>query len=212
MSWRMLHGSAYDQPVRSREHAALKTSILMAILIAIPAALLASEPVVDSRDKQAAMLANEFVGLLKPQLKQALDEGGPANAIAVCADVAPRITDSLTVQSGWTVRRVSLKARNASRAVPDHWEKAVLLEFDRRQAAGAEPAELHYAEVVGGRYRYMQAQVVEPVCLVCHGKGLAEEVTQVLREYYPDDSATGYSLGQVRGAISLSPYAPGNPN
>jgi hypothetical protein len=149
-------------------------------------------------------LANEFVGLLKPQLKQALEEGGPMNAIGVCADIAPRIADSLSVQSGWTVKRVSLKSRNASRAVPDSWETKVLLEFDRRQAAGEKPADIRHGEVVGGQYRYMQAQGVESVCLVCHGQGLAEAVTQALQVYYPDDRATGYSLGQVRGAISLS--------
>jgi hypothetical protein len=153
---------------------------------------------------EAAALAAEFVGLLKPQLKQALTEGGPTHAIAVCADIAPGIADSLSAQSGWLVRRVSLKSRNASRAVPDSWERKVLLEFDRRQAAGEQPAELHFGEVVNGQYRYMQAQVVEPVCLVCHGKGLSDEVQATLKEYYPDDWATGYSLGEVRGAISLS--------
>ena len=50
----------------------------------------------------------------------------------------------------------------------------------------------------------MQAQAVEPLCLVCHGKGLSDEVQDALEQYYPDDTATGYSLGQVRGAISLS--------
>lgn len=149
-------------------------------------------------------VANEFVGLMKPQLQQALAEGGPVNAIAVCADIAPRIADSLSAQSGWTVKRVSLRARNASRAVPDSWEKAVLLEFDQRRAAGENPVDLRHGEVVGRQYRYMQAQVVEPVCLVCHGQGLAGDVTQVLRDYYPDDSATGYTLGDVRGAISVS--------
>ncbi len=97
--------------------------IFTAILCAACATVLATEPVVDSLEKQAMALANEFVGLLKPQLKQALAEGGPANAIGVCADIAPGIADSLSDQSGWTVKRVSLKSRNASRAVPDSWEQ-----------------------------------------------------------------------------------------
>ena len=50
----------------------------------------------------------------------------------------------------------------------------------------------------------MQAQGVEPVCLLCHGSKLDGAVTQALQAYYPDDTATGYTLGQVRGAISLS--------
>lgn len=182
----------------------MRAVIFTVILCATGATVLATEPVADSLEQQAVALANEFAKLLKPRLKQALAEGGPANAIGVCADIAPGIADSLSDQSGWTVKRVSLKSRNASRAVPDSWEKTVLLEFDRRQAAGENPADIRLGEVVDGRYRYMQAQLVESVCLICHGQGLAQEVTKTLQEYYPDDWATGYSLGDVRGAISLS--------
>lgn len=182
----------------------MRTIILTAVSLAICAAALAAQPEAESPEQQAKALAQEFVGLLKPQLKRAMAAGGPTNAIAVCADVAPGIADSLSAQSGWIVGRVSLKSRNASRAVPDPWERDVLQDFDRRQAAGEEAAGISFGEVVGGQYRYMQAQAVEPVCLICHGKDLADDVSQILQQYYPDDWATGYSLGQVRGAISLS--------
>ena len=79
-----------------------------------------------------------------------------------------------------------------------------MFEFNRRQAEGEDAADIYFGEVVNGQYRYMQAQGVEPLCLLCHGKGLSDEVGTTLDQYYPDDWATGYSLGQVRGAISLS--------
>ena len=50
----------------------------------------------------------------------------------------------------------------------------------------------------------MQAQGAEAICLTCHGENLAQPVIDALQQYYPDDMATGYQLGQVRGAISLS--------
>lgn len=158
----------------------------------------------DELDAQARALVQDFVGRLKPELQQALQEGGPVNAIAVCADQAPQIADALSASSGWLVKRVSLRARNASRAIPDAWEAAVLRDFDRRQAAGAAAASLNYSELTPSHYRYMQAQGVEPVCLLCHGSKLDSAVTAALADYYPDDTATGYSPGQVRGAISLS--------
>ena len=175
-----------------------------AIALAACRSALALEPESESPQAQARALAQEFVGLLKPRLKQAMDEGGPTRAIAVCADAAPAIADALSTRSGWTVERVSLKSRNASRAAPDPWERSVLLEFDRRQAAGEDAANISFGEIVGNRYRYMQAQGVEPLCLLCHGKGLADDVQETLKQYYPDDWAVGYSLGEVRGAISLS--------
>ena len=155
-------------------------------------------------EQQARSLAEQFIGELKPRLKQAMQEGGPGRAIEVCASAAPRIADSLSAESGWQVRRVSLKSRNASRAVPDKWEHGVLLSFDQRQARG-EPADgLRHGEVVGGNYRYMQAQGAAGLCLTCHGENLSGTVSDTLDKFYPDDQATGYRLGEVRGAISLT--------
>ena len=155
-------------------------------------------------EQQAASLALRFVGELKPQLKQSMAAGGPTLAIEVCATVAPRIADTLSAESGWRVKRVSLKSRNASRAQPDKWERGVLEEFDKRQIAGEPATTINYGATTGNQYRYMQAQGVDEVCLVCHGENLTEPVRAALQMYYPDDWATGYSLGQVRGAISLS--------
>lgn len=155
-------------------------------------------------EREAAALAQQFVGQLKPQLKKAMKAGGPTHAIEICAGVAPKIADSLSAQSGWLVKRVSLKSRNASRAAPDDWERAVLQQFDQRQAAGEPAEDIHFGETSGDQYRYLQAQGVESVCLICHGENLSEPVRATLQQYYPDDWATGYSLGQVRGAISLT--------
>ena len=169
-------------------------------LTAAPNLALAS----DTLDEEAQAIATDFVGRLKPQLKSALQDGGPVNAIEVCSHQAPKIADALSAETGWMVRRVSLNSRNASRAIPDPWERAVLEDFDRRQASGENPAQIHYSEKTPSHFRYMQAQGTEGVCLMCHGQELLPEVQEALTQYYPDDNATGYSLGQIRGAISLS--------
>jgi hypothetical protein len=155
---------------------------------------------------EARALADEFVASLKPQLKNALQSQGPAGAIAVCADVAPKLADSLSYTSGWNVRRVSLQARNASRAIPDSWETEYLNQFESVATNTDTAGALEHGDLVGNRFRYLRAQVVEPVCLVCHGQELASDVRQAINSYYPDDTAVGYRLGNVRGAISLSRY------
>lgn len=152
---------------------------------------------------EAMVISQNFVGELLPTLQQALQSGGPANAIEVCSQRAPQIAAELSVSSGWTVKRVSLKPRNASSATPDAWERRILQRFDRRQQSGEEAADLHTSAVVGNEYRFMKAQPVMPLCLTCHGDNLATEVSQALSDFYPADLATGYSAGQVRGAISL---------
>ncbi len=179
-------------------------TLLLLTLLSCP--LVASEPGQDTAalEAEAQALVQRFVGRLKPALQGALADGGPVNAIGVCADRAPAIAEGLSQSSGWLVRRVSLQARNASRAIPDAWETTVLEDFDRRRAAGEAPASINHGELQGSHYRYMQAQGVDGVCLLCHGTNLDPAVTAALADYYPDDAATGYLPGDVRGAISLS--------
>ena len=154
--------------------------------------------------KQAISIVQQFVGTLKPQLKQALQEGGPEHAIAVCSEIAPKLAKTLSEKTGWQIKRVSLKARNHHTALPDTWEQSMLQRFNRDQAQGKPPAMMIASRREHGIYRFMQAQAVAPVCLLCHGKKISPDVAKVLKKYYPQDQATGYELGQIRGAFSLS--------
>lgn len=163
------------------------------------------EPAPDQQalENEAREIAQRFVGTLLPTLQEAMQSGGPAGAIEVCAVRAPAIAATLSQESGWQVRRVSLKTRNSELATPDAWEASNLQDFDRRQLAGEPAPTLTAASIVDREFRFLQAQPVMPLCLNCHGTELAPEVVSALQQHYPDDLARGYSLGQVRGAISL---------
>ena len=115
-----------------------------------------------------------------------------------------KLREKLSLETGWEIKRVSLKPRNRKTAIPDEWERMVLEHFDERQSKGEAPGKMAYGEIIDGQFRFMKAQGVEPVCLKCHGERLAPEVEDALNQHYPNDKATGYSLGQVRGAFSLS--------
>ena len=111
-------------------------------------------------------------------------------------------------KTGWQIRRVSLRNRNP-KAVPDAWEQAALADFDRRAAAGENPATLERAEVVSENgqsvQRYMRALPTQPLCLSCHGgqADISAGVQAKLQTLYPHDLAVGYADGQIRGAITL---------
>tara|TARA_R110002072_G_scaffold136124_2_gene278271 strand:- start:261365 stop:262018 length:654 start_codon:yes stop_codon:yes gene_type:complete len=152
---------------------------------------------------QAQALSGQFVGTLLPTLQAAMQQGGPVQGIEVCSVAAPQIAADLSEESGWGVRRVSLKARNQEMAIPDAWESAILSEFDQRQLAGEAAAQINAAAVVDGEFRYMQAQPAGPLCLTCHGTEISADVSAALSQHYPADTATGYTAGQIRGAISL---------
>lgn len=152
---------------------------------------------------EAGALTQRFIGTLLPTLQAAMQNGGPLNAIDVCAVEAPKIAKQLSEESGWNVTRVSLKARNSSAATPDLWETQVLRMFDQRQQMGESPATLNVSEIVNGNFRYMQAQATAPLCLTCHGSEVSADVLQAIRAKYPNDLAIGYQADQIRGAISL---------
>lgn len=156
--------------------------------------------------------ARKVASSVPPKLLQVLSteiaKGGPESAIDVCRDKAPEMARSASEQTGWTIRRVSLRNRNP-KAVPDPWERAALEEFDRRAAAGESPATLEKGEIVGQgaqkEYRYMKALPTQQICLACHGPAdsLSPAVKSQLKQHYPDDKAIGYLLGQIRGAMTI---------
>ena len=153
---------------------------------------------------EAISIVKQFGGSLKPELKNAMKTGGPAHAISVCSEKAPAIAEGLRKDTGWYLKRVSLKTRNNQSAIPDAWEKKVLEQFDQRQAGGESAEKMAYTEVVDGKFRFMKAQGVETICLNCHGVNINPETEAALKRKYPHDKALGYTLGQIRGAFSLA--------
>lgn len=162
-----------------------------------------------------AKLLEEARGIatkMPPKLLEVLDaevkKVGHAEAMSVCREKAPQMAKNLSEQTGWGIRRVSLKNRNP-KAVPDAWEKSVLEDFDRRAASGEKPTGLEKGEVVaeGDKkfYRYMKALPTQDLCLSCHGTAerLGSGVAEKLKELYPDDKAVGYGPAEIRGAITL---------
>jgi hypothetical protein len=183
----------------------------LAIAAALAAAPLAAAETTQEDAEQARQLIKSFATTLQGELKAAMQEGGPVNAVGVCKEKAPAIAAGLSEESGWEVGRTSLKTRNTALNAPDAWETEVLEQFESRKANGESPKGMTYASVVdtedGKMYRFMQAIPTQQVCLACHGESIALDLANALDEAYPDDQARGYSLGDIRGAFTLSkPY------
>ncbi len=142
---------------------------------------------------------------LKGHLQQAMQQGGPVQAIDVCYHKAPEIARELSQKTGWEVRRTSLKPR---RTAPDDWERQVLANFEKRKAAGEPVKKLEHHQITekNGKavFRYMKAIETQPICLACHGKNIAPQVAEKIRQLYPGDQATGFEVGDIRGAFSVT--------
>lgn len=158
--------------------------------------------------EESRKIAQEFMQKLGGTLKKELEAGGAENAIGVCKQVAPALAQAYSSDSR-VVKRVSLKARNQTLGIPDAWEKDVLGRFDHSQKEGRPVAVMEFSGVTndsdGKWFRYMKAIPTQPMCLQCHGKPaeISAGVKARLSGEYPEDKATGYSVGEIRGAISI---------
>ncbi len=147
-----------------------------------------------------------FAKRLKGELVAAIKSGGPVAAIGVCNSAAPAIAHETSEATGWRVGRTALKLRNPANA-PDDWERKVLERFEAEIARGTDPKTLEHYEVAtldGKRvFRYMKAIPVAKPCLTCHGAKLEPKLAARIKALYPEDQATGFSLGQLRGAFTI---------
>lgn len=152
---------------------------------------------VTARGEAAARVLIERLGA---QLKGAMESGGPVAAITVCQQVAIPLTASAGAEfEGVTVKRTTLKPRNPANA-PDDKDRAVL----EAMAAQSPPQPaIRWEDGVAHFYRPL---MIQEVCLKCHGDPATfpEELTEALASAYPADAATGYALGDLRGAIRVT--------
>lgn len=183
----------------------MKTLLIAAAALITPFVTTLANAGDDAMLGEARNVATSLPPKLLASLQEEIKKSGPEGAIPVCKDMAPKMAGEISKQTGWKIKRVSLKVRNDARAIPDEWEKAALEDFDKRAAAGESPAQLEKGEKVGNEYRYVKALPVQQLCLNCHGPAdqLSPAVKSVLGQHYPNDRATGYSVGQIRGAISV---------
>ena len=143
---------------------------------------------------------------MKGSLVAAMKSSGPVGAINVCNNVAPTIASELSKKYGIEIARTSLKVRNPDNA-PDNWEENVLNAFEKRKLEGEMVKTITFSEIVtedgSQEMRMMKAIPTGEVCLICHGSNIAEPVQASLDKLYPDDQATGFSLGDIRGAFTV---------
>ncbi len=136
---------------------------------------------------------------LSSRLKNAMATGGVEAAIEVCSKDAMRLTDSLSKELGVKIKRTSHKVRNLQNA-PDEWETKVI-NYYLEKMQNNEPLE-PYVEKTNGKWRYAKPIKIKPQCLTCHGNPQGK-VKELIEKYYPDDQATGFKEGDLRGIWSI---------
>jgi hypothetical protein len=182
------------------------TVFLSCVFLSLASQIVIAQEKQEQFEQQSKIAIKEFSTTLKGALVTAMKSGGPTEAINVCNQVAPTIAASLSEKYGFDIARTSLKVRNPDNKA-DCWERKVLNQFEKRKQAGEEIKTLTFSEKVTSgdnqELRMMKAIPTGAVCLKCHGSNIADPVQTSLSKLYPEDQATGFSLGDIRGAFTI---------
>lgn len=149
-------------------------------------------------------IAQQTLGALSKELKQALQQGGVGKAVPYCNVNALPLTDSMAKIHKVSIRRTSLKTRNPKNS-PSNQEKQILGEYQQLLAEGKKPMP-RLTSLSDGRTLFNAPILIKPLCLNCHGKvgaQITEKNYEVIKGLYPKDQAINYKVAELRGMWSI---------
>lgn len=144
-------------------------------------------------------LSSETQKVLGSNLMKAIKEGGAINALEFCNIQAYPLTDSMATALKAHITRVTDKPRNQANTANEN-ELTYIASAKEKLSAG---------EQVSPEIRVMDDKVIgyypiitNQMCMQCHGSEndqISEETLARINELYPNDQATGYGVGELRG-------------
>ncbi len=159
-----------------------------------------------SLKEESRQAAGRLGAELKAKLVAAMEEGGPVKGIEVCSEIAPEIARKISEETGMEIGRTALKFRNPGNA-PDDFETHWLTSFITDMDAGTPAADLEgWAETFedGQKvFRWMKPIEMGGLCQTCHGSAISSDVQIAIDAAYPEDRATGFKPGELRGAFTV---------
>ena len=134
---------------------------------------------------------NAFASEMMGELMAALDSDDPTAGITVCGAKAPAIAAHIVEDYGVKIGRTSQKLRNSANTPPQWAEQTVAGQVG------------HPTYLIGpnGEFGALLPIRLKAQCQMCHGtpEEIDESIQSALAEHYPDDRATGYAEGDLRG-------------
>jgi hypothetical protein len=148
---------------------------------------------------------------LSNRLSAAVSEGGPVAGVRICSEVAQDLTAEVSGSHPIiSVRRIGVRTRN-KKNLPDEQDLKAL---EKLQSLITSPAEMPAPFLVADEksksdeliYRYYRPIPTAAQCVLCHGSkdAMPPDLRMVLDKIYPDDGATGFSMGELRGAFVVT--------
>jgi hypothetical protein len=141
---------------------------------------------------------------LSSNLQNAMSEGGVEYALQFCNIEAMPLTDSLSTYYDVSIRRASHKPRNPSNKA-NSMEEKVINDYIQKIDEGGNLNPVTYGDDNTITY-HAPIVITNQLCLNCHGEpgtDIAESDLSTIQELYPEDQATGFSMGELRGVWTV---------
>jgi len=148
--------------------------------------------------EQGMLYIKGFMGTLQPTLNSALKQDkSSVTAMGACSSMAIQMTDEYnSITKDAKIRRTALKYRNPKNK-PDSTDKEVM--YRLQAVKDFKPV----AVDMGDSYRIYKPLKTKRSCLLCHGDRdqISPKIRKMIQSKYPHDLATGFKLGDFRGAV-----------
>jgi hypothetical protein len=141
--------------------------------------------------ERAATAKDALFNELSTQLLAAMSNGGPAKAIEACSKLAPKVAKQVSEEHQVSIGRTAVRLRNEEN-LPPEWALPLLADS---------PTKPVFTELEGGGTGALFPIMLKVQCLTCHGPKdeIAPEILSELTRLYPNDTATGFKEGDLRG-------------
>lgn len=145
------------------------------------------------------LIVNQSQQALGGELKASIQRGGITEAVNYCNLKAIPLTDSLAKFYSVSIKRATSKPRNPQNAATETEQEILAVWETKRQNDGELSPVLFEGEDAVDFYSPI---VMQALCTNCHGivgESLTVENQKIINQKYPNDQATGYMEGDLRG-------------
>jgi len=153
--------------------------------------------------QEGKQIAQSTGKLLTAKVKTTIKAQGPFQAINFCNVNAYPLTDSLSGFYGVDIKRIAVKYRNPENKANEH--ETLIINNYMAQTQKGEALKPIVEKNDDGVYFYAPIKV-KHACLTCHG-AVGSEIPDTLfnhiKELYPNDLATAFKEGDLRGIWSI---------
>jgi len=173
------------------------------IPLTLASSLLIASPSVEDRaiakgDKVSSALLQKLGG----ELKAKMQTSGPMGALHFCSQNALNLTEQIAKESNTSIKRVTINNRNPLNKASQQ-ESELLKEWDTLvKNAQPLPAQKLVNLSDTTMMYYKPILINNEACLKCHGN-VEGDLAKAIKAIYPEDTATGYKMGDLRGMISV---------